>query len=231
MRKRDTESIFQRYKLIVEGVKEIQQYLLQFKDEDWYEDAYNTFSIRYKEAVMVFRRDSAEVLPQSWATNDSEKPLFTDEDAKHCVKWVASGTLINDILLKYIDYKRYSMQQIAPLTQFGDFIQFSNFVDEQKQQRTDVARTKQANSAATWEPEDIIFENDDLVILNGAEQFPYQVYDRDKVERFTDAKHCVMDFLILKHCKVFVGSNDSSFSLLLFYWRHCEEDYFVFGKF
>lgn len=68
-------------------------------------------------------------------------------------------------------------------------------------------------------------------ITGGNEKFPLSTYDCQYVERFTDGHHCVMDFLILKHCRVFIGSHESSFSLLLFYWRCSEEDYFVFGKF
>lgn len=171
MYRRDLELV-KRYSLVLEGIKDIQQMLQAYQNENWYDDAYNTFSIRNKEAVLVLRRDDlAAVVPQSWSSNEAEKPLFTDNDAKHCINWLKSGTSANDILMKYIDYKRLNLQQVSPTTQFQDFAQFDTFVDAQKRQRDDNAKSKQANSAATWEPQDIIFENDDVVILNGSDRY------------------------------------------------------------
>jgi Nucleotide-diphospho-sugar transferase len=56
-------------------------------------------------------------------------------------------------------------------------------------------------------------------------------YDPKKVVRHTDGLHTVLDFLALKSCGVFHGSNESSFSLLLYHWRNCPYDFHVFGKF
>lgn len=76
--------------------------------------------------------------------------------------------------------------------------------------------------------------NDSVVvykpIIHGAEHFPYDEYSRDGVQRYTDGKHNIMDFLSLKQCKTFLGSNESSYSLLLFHWRKNGNDYHVFGK-
>jgi hypothetical protein len=67
-------------------------------------------------------------------------------------------------------------------------------------------------------------------IYNGKELFTEDVYNRASVERFTDAEHTVMDFLILKNCKTFVGTNESAFSLLIHHWRQNPEDFLIFGK-
>ena len=172
MYKKESELIFQRYRLITEGIKDIQAALLPFKDEEWYEYAYNTLSMRTGDAVLMLRRqDAAMILPPAWTGNEKDKPLFTDADAKHCVEWFKAGTGGNDILQKYIDYKRYNMQQTAPLTQFADFVAFDRFVDAQKREREDTSKTREANKAAQWLPEDIVFENDDVVILNGYDRY------------------------------------------------------------
>lgn len=172
MYKKESELIFQRYRLITEGIKDIQTALLPFKDEDWYEYAYNTLSMRVGDAVLMLRReDAAIVLPPAWNGNEKDKPLFTDFDAKHCVNWFKAGVLGNDILRKYIDYKRYNMQQNAPLTQFATFDAFDTFVDSEKRQREDNSRSREANKAAQWQSEDIIFENDDVTILNGHDRY------------------------------------------------------------
>ena len=67
-------------------------------------------------------------------------------------------------------------------------------------------------------------------IIHGAEHFPYDEYSRDGVQRYTDGKHNIMDFLSLKQCRTFLGSNESAYSLLLFHWRKNSNDYHVFGK-
>ena len=76
--------------------------------------------------------------------------------------------------------------------------------------------------------------NDSVVvykpIIHGVEHFPYDEYSRDGVQRYTDGEHNIMDFLTLKQCKTFLGSNESSYSLLLFHWRKNGNDYHVFGK-
>lgn len=67
-------------------------------------------------------------------------------------------------------------------------------------------------------------------ITNGNEMFSKNTYDREYVERFTDAEHAIMDFLILKNCGVFVGTNESAFSLLIHYWRQNPNDFLIYGK-
>lgn len=67
-------------------------------------------------------------------------------------------------------------------------------------------------------------------IQNGTEKFVCDVYDSNKVSRYTSGLHTVIDFLILKQCKRFIGSSDSSFSLLLYYWRNNNLDVPIFGK-
>jgi hypothetical protein len=56
-------------------------------------------------------------------------------------------------------------------------------------------------------------------------------YDPKKVVRHTDGLHTVLDFLALKSCGAFHGSNESSFSLLLYHLRNSPYDFHVFGKF
>jgi hypothetical protein len=55
-------------------------------------------------------------------------------------------------------------------------------------------------------------------------------YNRNNVTRYTDSIHTVMDFLILKQCKTFLGTSESSFSLLLKYWRNNSDDYPITGR-
>jgi hypothetical protein len=62
-------------------------------------------------------------------------------------------------------------------------------------------------------------------ITNGNE-----ISQSSKIERFTSKKHTILDFLILKHCNYFVGSSESSFSSLIFYWRNNKKDFYLFGK-
>jgi hypothetical protein len=173
MRKRDEQELAKRYTLIFEGIKDIQQMLLAFQNETWYDDAYNALSMRCGDAIHLMMAAGGEIdsVPPAWRGNEKDKPLFTDNDAKHCIKWFKNNTSGNDILLKYIDYKKYNMQQTNPITQFNDFVQFDTFVDGQKKQREENVKTKKADSAANWEPQDIIFENDDLVILSGRDRY------------------------------------------------------------
>lgn len=173
MYRKESELIFQRYRLITEGIKDIQAFLLPFKDEEWYEFAYNTLSMRIGDAAMFWRQrvDMATIFPPAWTSSDKDKPLFTDFDAKHCVKWFEDGASGNDILLKYIDYKRYNMQQTHPINQFATLEAFENFVDNQRAERENTAKTRDANKATQWLDEDILFENDDLTILNGNDRY------------------------------------------------------------
>jgi len=66
-------------------------------------------------------------------------------------------------------------------------------------------------------------------ITEGTEQFN-GVYNRDNVKRYTEPLNTVMDFLILKECKTFLGTSESSLSLLVKHWRNNKQDYPIFGK-
>jgi len=55
-------------------------------------------------------------------------------------------------------------------------------------------------------------------------------YHRDLVKRHTTPLNTVMDFLILKECDTFLGTSESSLSLILKYWRNNKKDYSVFGR-
>ena len=66
-------------------------------------------------------------------------------------------------------------------------------------------------------------------ILSGKEN-SMEFYDRNKVCRYTDAEHSVLDFLLLKNCDKFIGTHESSFSLFLYYWRNNTKDFPLLGK-
>jgi len=55
-------------------------------------------------------------------------------------------------------------------------------------------------------------------------------YNSKSVVRHTTDLHTVLDFLILKYCNTFIGSNESAFSLLVYYWRNNKQDTYVHGK-
>jgi len=67
-------------------------------------------------------------------------------------------------------------------------------------------------------------------IPSGHEKHCYDIYSNEQVHRYTTDTHTIFDFLILKQCKMFVGSNESSFSLLVYYWRNNTLDYYIHGK-
>lgn len=67
-------------------------------------------------------------------------------------------------------------------------------------------------------------------IKDGKELFEGN-YRRDKVVRYTDPLHTVMDLLILLKCNTFIGTCNSSFSLLILHWRNNEKDFKLSGNF
>lgn len=65
-------------------------------------------------------------------------------------------------------------------------------------------------------------------INQGEENFGVK-YDRNLVKRYTGDLHVVADFYLLQECKQFIGSNESSFSILIKYIRENQEDFPVKG--
>lgn len=61
-------------------------------------------------------------------------------------------------------------------------------------------------------------------IEKGTENY-CSLYDREKVVRFTDPLHTVMDFYTLLNCKRFVGTESSSFSALIYHLRNNPNDF------
>jgi len=66
----------------------------------------------------------------------------------------------------------------------------------------------------------ILFER----ISKGEEKFE-GMYDRKKVVRYTSDIHTIADFFILQSCRYFIGSNESSFSLMINKIRNNNLDY------
>ena len=66
-------------------------------------------------------------------------------------------------------------------------------------------------------------------ITEGSELF-HQEYSREKVNRYTTPLHTILDLFLLKKCKIFLGSSESSLSLILKEWRDNKEDFPIFGK-
>jgi hypothetical protein len=65
-------------------------------------------------------------------------------------------------------------------------------------------------------------------IHGGQEKFE-GAYDKKKVARFTGDMHTIADFYILQSCRHFIGSNESSFSIMINYIRNRELDYQIKG--
>jgi hypothetical protein len=65
-------------------------------------------------------------------------------------------------------------------------------------------------------------------IKEGKEKFE-GTYDEKKVVRFAGDMHTIADFYILQNCRYFIGSNESSFSLMINYIRNNESDYKIDG--
>lgn len=61
-------------------------------------------------------------------------------------------------------------------------------------------------------------------INEGVEKFNLK-YDRNLVKRYTSDLHVVADFYLLQKCKNFIGSNESSFSIMIQFIRNNKEDY------
>jgi hypothetical protein len=55
-------------------------------------------------------------------------------------------------------------------------------------------------------------------------------YTEEKVKRFTSDLSVIADFYILQKCKLFLGSNESTFSLIIKYLRDNSLDYPILGK-
>lgn len=66
-------------------------------------------------------------------------------------------------------------------------------------------------------------------ITQGNEKLTCTTYSPDIVRRYTDSIHTIIDLYMLKNCKIFLGSHESSFSLLVYYWRNNENDYLLHG--
>lgn len=66
-------------------------------------------------------------------------------------------------------------------------------------------------------------------IESGDEKFD-NYYDRDLVKRFTTPLHTIIDFFMLKECGTFLGTSESSLSLIIWLWRNNKDDYPVFGR-
>ena len=62
-------------------------------------------------------------------------------------------------------------------------------------------------------------------ISNGTENFNYDTYYRDKVIRHTSALHTIIDFYVLLNCKRFIGTENSSFTSLIYHLRDNKNDY------
>jgi len=60
-------------------------------------------------------------------------------------------------------------------------------------------------------------------IHNGKSKF-HGPYNRSNVTRYTTDLHTVADFYILQKCKVFIGSNESSFSIMINWLRNNPTD-------
>jgi len=66
-------------------------------------------------------------------------------------------------------------------------------------------------------------------LIDGNEKFEGK-YTEEKVKRFTSDLSVIADFYILQKCKVFLGSNESTFSLIIKYLRDNPYDYKIIGK-
>lgn len=66
------------------------------------------------------------------------------------------------------------------------------------------------------------------LLYDGLENFQGE-YDRHKVKRYTNDWHVIMDFFTLQHCKKFIGSNESSFSIMIKWLRDNSSDFFAKG--
>ncbi len=65
-------------------------------------------------------------------------------------------------------------------------------------------------------------------IIGGKENFDGE-YEPSRVHRYGTDLHVVVDFMILQKCKYFIGSNESSFSIMINWLRNNSLDYMVKG--
>jgi len=66
-------------------------------------------------------------------------------------------------------------------------------------------------------------------ITQGNEKLTCTTYSPELIRRYTDSIHTIIDLYMLKQCKTFLGSHESSFSLLVYYWRNNNDDYLLHG--
>jgi hypothetical protein len=66
-------------------------------------------------------------------------------------------------------------------------------------------------------------------LCDGKESFD-GVYKEEKVKRFTSDLSVIADFYILQQCKFFIGSNESTFSLIIKFLRNNYNDYKINGR-
>jgi hypothetical protein len=105
-----------------------------------------------------------------------------------------------------------------------------NFLSYTKNQ-TNIFLATDNNETQQWFYENIESKKLKKVsdIYTGEELFP-GVFDTTKIQRHTTGLHTVLDLLVLKACKTFLGSNESSFSLLVYNWRKNSNDFHIFGN-
>lgn len=65
-------------------------------------------------------------------------------------------------------------------------------------------------------------------IKNGKEKFE-GVYEKSKIKRYTSATHTIFDFYILQECETFIGSNESTFSIMI-NWIRDKKDKSLLGS-
>lgn len=67
-------------------------------------------------------------------------------------------------------------------------------------------------------------------ILEGAEDYCSGEYIREAVTRFTSPLHAIIDFQVLLNCKRFIGTENSSFTALIYHLRNSREDYSIISS-
>jgi len=175
MFKRDVESIFKKY-LLVEGLREIEAMVETLKASETNIETFNTikkiFTMRCKDVVELNSTSTNPpmpygMLPPAWNTGDKDKPFFSDDHVRLCIKWLKEHINIHDILKNYIFYKKYNLQGTAPLEQFAHFNDFLNFIHSETANRNTLDTTKEASLETEFRDGDVLFENDDVLIASG----------------------------------------------------------------
>ena len=64
-------------------------------------------------------------------------------------------------------------------------------------------------------------------LLEGREDYCNEQYTREKVKRFSNPLHTIIDFYTLLNCKRFIGTESSSFTALIYHLRGNNNDYRV----